>query len=249
MVDPSSDRIAIPSNQKATVSNTSSDSTAKSWSIRDVPANVRHAAVAGAKRDEISVGEWITRAIIGKVRSDRASGRTPAVIAPPRALLDPAADLDAAERLIALAERLATISGKATPRSVTRLAHGVIRDRLQAARQRGLTDQPSRPTETQNSQTAEPRLVATQGSKVDGTMIPRCGDHVRHEPSGETWLVAYADEFVLAPAGWPDSRVQTAQCTITKRCTDEEHQQAVRQWKSVPDDSRTSMVMQFYGEA
>ncbi len=69
---------------------------------------------------------------------------------------------------------------------------------------------------------------------------------MRHEPSGETWLVAYADEFVLAPAGWPDSRVQTAHCTIIKRCTDEEHQQAVRQWEAVPDDSRSSIVLQLY---
>ncbi len=150
-----SDRKANPSDQKPAVSDTPSDGPAKSWSIRDVPTNVRHAAVAGAKREEISVGEWITRAIIGKVRSDRASVRTPAVIAPPRALPDPAADLDAAERLVALAERLAAISGKPTPRSVTRLAHGVIRDRLQAAKQRGLTDQPSRRTETPNGQTDE----------------------------------------------------------------------------------------------
>ncbi len=67
-----SDRTAGPSDPPPAVSDTPSDGPVKPWSIRDVPANVRHAAVAGAKREEISVGEWISRAIIGKVRSDRA---------------------------------------------------------------------------------------------------------------------------------------------------------------------------------
>ncbi len=155
MADAPSDRNAISSDEEPAVSDAPSGTSANSWSIRDVPASVRHAAVTAAKREETSVGEWITRAIIGKVRSDRASDRMPAVIVPPRALPDPAADLDSAERLIAMAERVAAISGKPAPRSVTRLAHGVIRDRLQAAKQRGLTDQPSRQTETANGQTDE----------------------------------------------------------------------------------------------
>lgn len=80
--------------------------------------------------------------------------------------------------------------------------------------------------------------------------LPRCGDVVRHIPSGEEWTVAYADEMVLAPAGWPDSRVQTAQCEIIRRCTDDEHQQAVRDWSlKSSTDSRRANVLRLYGKA
>lgn len=77
--------------------------------------------------------------------------------------------------------------------------------------------------------------------------IPRCGDHVLHKPSGEMWVVAYADDFVLAPAGWPDTRAPTDSCEIVKRCKDKEHAEAVREWAQAGyDDSRRKMVLKMY---
>jgi hypothetical protein len=80
--------------------------------------------------------------------------------------------------------------------------------------------------------------------------LPRCGDHVCHEPSGECWVVAYADDFVLAPAGWPNSRAQTASCKVIRRCSDAEHRDAVREWEGLTGpDNRKAIVLRMYGKA
>ena len=44
------------------------------------------------------------------------------------------------------------------------------------------------------------------------------GDHVRHNPSGEDWIVAYHDpeNDELAPCGWPKSYGKGADCTLIK---------------------------------
>lgn len=78
------------------------------------------------------------------------------------------------------------------------------------------------------------------------TDIPRCGDHVIHLPSGETWVVAWADETHLAWAGWPDGRALTADCVIKHRVTDGQHLAAVEEWRSASDSSRRRMVEKLY---
>lgn len=52
----------------------------------------------------------------------------------------------------------------------------------------------------------------------------RTGDHVFHTPSGETWVVAWADEEsgYMAPCGWPTCQASIDDCEITKRATDDE---------------------------
>ena len=54
----------------------------------------------------------------------------------------------------------------------------------------------------------------------------RAGDHVHHEPSGEDWVILWADYATgyLAPAGWPSSEAQIAHCRVTKSLTDAEHE-------------------------
>jgi hypothetical protein len=80
--------------------------------------------------------------------------------------------------------------------------------------------------------------------------LPRCGDTVRHIPSGEEWTVAYAEGNELAPAGWPDSRGNVSDCEIVRRCTDDEHQQAVRDWSMKSStDSRRANVLRLYRKA
>lgn len=43
------------------------------------------------------------------------------------------------------------------------------------------------------------------------------GDHVRHEPSGEEWVVAYTTGDRLVCCGWPESMALLSDCTLTKR--------------------------------
>lgn len=39
----------------------------------------------------------------------------------------------------------------------------------------------------------------------------RCGDHVRHVPTGETWVVAYVDgEW----RDWPDGDAEASDCAV-----------------------------------
>lgn len=51
----------------------------------------------------------------------------------------------------------------------------------------------------------------------------RAGDRVLHKPSGETWVVAYVDGDYLAWCGWPEGEAKVSDCTLVKRCSDDEH--------------------------
>lgn len=80
--------------------------------------------------------------------------------------------------------------------------------------------------------------------------LPRCGDHVLHRPSGETWVVAWAESGRLAWAGWPDGIAALIDCEITYHATDDEHRKAVNMWRdlSIESDSRPSRVLRLYGK-
>lgn len=93
------------------------------WTIKNVPPDARQAAIDAAKRENMMIGEWIARAIIAQVQADSGRNRLPAVIPP----ADPKADLDALSAILEVASKI-TASG--APQSVTRLANGILRDRL-----------------------------------------------------------------------------------------------------------------------
>ena len=57
----------------------------------------------------------------------------------------------------------------------------------------------------------------------------RCGDHVLHRPTGETWVVAYVDGNDLAWCGWPDGLARTSDCELVKACDDAEHLRMLKQ--------------------
>lgn len=59
----------------------------------------------------------------------------------------------------------------------------------------------------------------------------RTGDHVFHRPSGETWVVAWADHATgyMAPCGWPTCQAAIADCEIVRRSTDAECNTLVEQ--------------------
>ncbi len=81
---------------------------------------------------------------------------------------------------------------------------------------------------------------------------PRCGDFVLHRPSGERWLVAYADpdRDDLAWFGWPNGLARLSDCEVVRRCTDDQHAKAVDEWRrSSGDDGRRNRVLRMYGGA
>lgn len=50
----------------------------------------------------------------------------------------------------------------------------------------------------------------------------RTGDIVRHRPSGEEWLVAWADHQsgYMAPCGWPTCQAKIEDCTVVLMADD-----------------------------
>jgi hypothetical protein len=52
----------------------------------------------------------------------------------------------------------------------------------------------------------------------------RTGDIVLHAPSGEEWLVAWADPETgyMAPCGWPTCQARIEDCRLIKAATDDE---------------------------
>lgn len=81
--------------------------------------------------------------------------------------------------------------------------------------------------------------------------IPRCGDTVHHRPSGEDWLVAYADPArdELAWCGWPPGVAKLSDCDLVERCTDEEHAALVAQILRMPGgDHRPDGVRRMHPE-
>lgn len=50
----------------------------------------------------------------------------------------------------------------------------------------------------------------------------RTADIVHHKPSGEDWVVAWADHESgdMAPCGWPTCQAKIADCTVTREASD-----------------------------
>ena len=88
-------------------------------------------------------------------------------------------------------------------------------------------------------------------SPTEGRERPviRAGDHVLHAPSGETWVVAWADPTTddLAWCGWPDGLARLSDCTLVKAASDAEHQQKLSELKA-SGGSRGSKAIRLYGE-
>jgi hypothetical protein len=82
----------------------------------------------------------------------------------------------------------------------------------------------------------------------------RTGDTVYHRPSGETWLVAFADEHDLLPAGWPCTIANPSDCELRKAASDEAHLDFVREVAAMSDQndprsSRCRTLLQSLGGA
>ena len=71
------------------------------------------------------------------------------------------------------------------------------------------------------------------------------GDHVRHAPSGEDWVVAYVRGDRLAWCGWPQGEADLADCTLVKKATQAERDKLLREMAaSGSADMRASYARQ-----
>ncbi len=61
------------------------------------------------------------------------------------------------------------------------------------------------------------------------SILPRCGDTVRHGPTGEEWLVAWAEGNELAWSSCPEGCAHVADCDLVRRATDAEHARLVEE--------------------
>lgn len=109
----------------------------KPWSIRGVHPEVRNAALAAAKREGVTIGEWLDRAI----RSHVKNGRNPT-----ENLSDvpvkQTPDLSDAERLVSMIAQLSE-AGAPVPKSVSSKAYALIRDSLKGVQQQHRAALPS----------------------------------------------------------------------------------------------------------
>jgi hypothetical protein len=51
----------------------------------------------------------------------------------------------------------------------------------------------------------------------------RCGDTVKHHPTGQMWVVAYVEGEYLAWCGWPEGEAKVSDCTLVESVSDEQH--------------------------
>jgi hypothetical protein len=100
----------------------------------------------------------------------------------------------------------------------------------QMVESRGVEPLPERPPDCSASAPLIQETTAASAGASQESVVPRCGDTVRHGPTGDLWEVAYAHGDSLAWCGWPDGRARLGDCEIVTRCTDEEHLAAVSRW-------------------
>lgn len=61
------------------------------------------------------------------------------------------------------------------------------------------------------------------------------GDSVRHKPSEEEWLVAYAEGGHVVPCGWPQTIAAEADCVLIRKASDAERLQLLRKMADMSD--------------
>lgn len=63
-------------------------------------------------------------------------------------------------------------------------------------------------------------------------------DIVRHEPTGEEWLVAHVRGERIAWSGWPAGEAAVSDCTLIRKATHEERAQFLQELSQVQNDVR-----------
>ena len=107
----------------------------KPWTVKGIAPEERNAAIAAADRQDMMIGEWLTRAIRTQVQADHQADRAPVPIGYAGIpAVDRQSDLSDVERMIALARQIAEVNKSPIPRSITRATHSIMREHLSAIR-------------------------------------------------------------------------------------------------------------------
>lgn len=69
-----------------------------------------------------------------------------------------------------------------------------------------------------------------------------------HIPTGEYWVVAFAENNDLSWCGYPEGLAQLKDCQLIERCSDTEHREWVERFRDNKTMSyRRSRVLALYG--
>ena len=105
----------------------------KPWTVKGIAPEERNAAIAAADRQDMTIGEWLTRAMRTQVQADHQADRAPVPIGNAGIpAVDRQSDLSDVERMIALARQIAEVNKSPIPRSITRVTHSIMREHLSA---------------------------------------------------------------------------------------------------------------------
>ena len=103
----------------------------KPWTVKGIAPEERNAAIAAADRQDMTIGEWLSRAIRAQVQADQRSDRVPVPLENQgKPGSDRQSDLSDVERMIALARQIAEVNNSPIPRSITRTTHAIMREHL-----------------------------------------------------------------------------------------------------------------------
>lgn len=75
------------------------------------------------------------------------------------------------------------------------------------------------------------------------------GDHVRHVPSGEEWVVAYVRNDRLVCCGWPESAAALSDCELVKKASAEDRKSLLEQMRDTRDSRGVYAQMRLAAEA
>lgn len=100
--------------------------TVKPWTVKGLPPEERNAAIAAAKRDGVTIGDWLARAIRHYVQH---GNKPPAATGPEVPEITPEQARAEVRELVGLISELSQ-AGAAPPKSVAAQAYGLIRQRL-----------------------------------------------------------------------------------------------------------------------
>lgn len=74
-------------------------------------------------------------------------------------------------------------------------------------------------------------------------------DHVKHEPTGEEWIVAFVRGDRLAWCGWPEGQAALSDCTMIKKATPEDRDNLLQRMAEMENDSRGRYARERLGQS
>ena len=71
----------------------------------------------------------------------------------------------------------------------------------------------------------------------------KSADKVFHRPSGETWILAWADDKEVSPCGWPETIAKVSDCEMVEEATQEELEAMLKKWAEMEGNNSDYRVL------